>query len=562
MNIQTTIKKSIQEALKALDISVNEIFLEHPVDSKNGDYSTNVAMAEAKKLGMNPRELAEKIVEELNKNTIPNVEKIEIAGAGFINFYLTRNFFTESVKSISINDSFGKTNLLEGEKVMVEYTDPNPFKEFHIGHLMANTIGESIARIVEWNGAEVKRACYQGDKGIHVASTIWALLKDNLNDFDVKALGQAYAKGATAYKNDPEVKNEIDQLNTKIYEGSDENISKLYEKGRTISLEYFETLYKKLGTKFDFYFFEGQTGIRGKEIVMEFLKKGIFEVSDGAIVFKGENYNPSLHTRVFINSKGIPTYEAKDLGNALLKYETYPYTRSIIITGNEVNDYFRVMLEAMNQTYPQLAAHTTHLSHGMLRLPTGKMSSRTGDVITAESLLADIEDKVKEIVQNSGRTGDEKVTQKVAVAALKYSILKQATGKDIIFDFDKSVSFDGDSGPYLQYSYARACSIIDKANEQGISKEVDASPENTGEIEKLLYRFPEVIESALTDYAPQHIVTYLIEVSRAFNSYYSEHKIVDSADPTSSYKVALTMAFSIVLKNGLSVLGIQTPSTM
>jgi len=512
----------------------------------------------------NPKEIANKIADEISKNKPEYLEKVEVAGPGFINFYLSRNFFTNSISEINKEGkNFGKNENKKGEKVIVEYTDPNPFKEFHIGHLMSNTIGESISRIVEYSGAETKRACYQGDVGIHVAKTIWAMTKNNLSASDItpEILGKMYSFGSKSYEENEIIKKEIEEINKKIYE-KDPKFMVQYETGRKISLEYFEEIYKKLGTKFDFYFLESETGGFGKEVVEEHLEKGVFEKSDGAIVFRGEQHEPSLHTRVFVSSQGLPTYEAKELGLAKKKYEKYPYTTSIVVTGNEINDYFKVLLGAMKIVFPDLAEKTKHISHGMLRLPTGKMSSRTGDVITGESLLSDIGEKVVEKIKESNKAVlSEKLINEIAVGALKYSVLKQATGKDIIFDFDKSLSFEGDSGPYLQYSYARAQSIIEKAKEEGISIG-GVAPKEVSEVERMLCRFPEVVIRAQEEYSPQYISTYLIDTARAFNTYYAKTKIVDKEDKNSGYKVALTEAFANVIKNGLYLLGIQAPEKM
>jgi arginyl-tRNA synthetase len=595
--MEEKIKNLISIALKNLGIEVGEILLEHPIDLNMGDYSTNVAMALAKGEKENPRELAEKIVDELNKKLPEEVTKTE-AKNGFINFYLSPKFFAENIEEIlKERENFGKNSYYSGKKMMVEYTDPNPFKEFHIGHLMSNTIGESISRIIAASGAEVKRACYQGDIGLHVAKTVWAMKrsKEWPKDLSISFLGRMYALGAKAYTENEGDKKEIEEINKQIYGKDSEVYEKYYLPGREISLDYFETIYRRLGTKFDFYFFESETGELGKEIVEKNIGD-VFEKSEGAIVFKGENFHPSLHTRVFVNKEGLPTYEAKELGLAKIKYDKYPYTNSIVITGNEVNDYFRVLLEAMEHVFPDLAEKTKHLSHGMLRLPTGKMSSRTGEVITAESLLEIVSKKVVEKVKETNRSAvDASFINQVAVSALKYSILKQSIGGDIIFDFDKSISFEGNSGPYLQYSYARAKSILEKAKAEGIFPSLSSSspaslaqgfafrspdarsgtvpaqsskpaPGNTPstllDIERLLYRFPEVVLRSAKEFEPHYLVNYLTELARAFNAFYGNTKIVDKEDPTSLYKVALTEAFSIIMKNGLSLLGIETPEKM
>ena len=534
----------------------------HPKYIKNGDYSFFA-----------PAGKAEEFAKALRLTPFAQgdfLSKIEVAG-NFINIYLSKDFFSHSVKEIlDKKEKFGANDLLKKEKTIIEYTDPNPFKQFHIGHLMSNTIGEAISRITESNGAEVKRANYQGDVGIHVACAIWGIKNKGgiKNDGDIKEkakyLGECYTLGATTLKENENLKSEIQNINKKIYEKSDKELNEFYKWGKKVSLDYFEEMYQMLGTKFDFYFFESEVGDYGKNIVLEFLKKGIFEESDGAIVFRGENYDKRLHTRVFINSEGLPVYEAKELGLAKIKNDKYKYDKSIVITGNEINEYFRVILAAMKEVFPDLAQKTEHLSHGMLRLPTGKMSSRTGDVITAEALIEQVKEKILEKIKDREFPEQEKkeIAEVVAIGAIKYSILRQAIGGDIVFDFDKSISFDGDSGPYLQYACVRANSVLEKSA-QGRSAS-GGRPKNfeITELEKYLYRFPEVVERAGREYAPHYIVTFLIELASIFNSFYAKEKIIDENDPSSPYKIALTSATAYILHSGLHLLGIRVPERM
>lgn len=569
------IENWIKDVLSRSGIDSGSFSVEYPSLITNGDFSTNVAMVTAKSSGEKPFEMAEKIKKLLNENlaNIQEIDRIEVAMPGFINFFLKRDFFSDSVLFIAENSDFGKIDLLKNKKVIVEYTDPNPFKEFHIGHLMSNTIGESISRIYQYVGADVKRACYQGDVGLHVAKAILGI-KQNKSEIpnkedDIKIwakfLGKCYADGATLFEENDEVKEEIKKINKSVYERDDEDVNHFYDLGREKSLLYFEDIYKKLGTHFDFYFFESSSGPFGKEIVQEGLSRGIFEEGEeGAVVFRGEKYDPKLHTRVFINKEGLPTYEAKELGLSKIKYEKFPYEESIVITGNEINEYFKVLLCAMGQLFPELAEKTRHLSHGMLRLPEGKMSSRTGNVVTGESLLSLIGEKIEEKVKESGREDSatpEKIND-IAVSALKYSVLKQGIGKDIVFDFEKSLSFDGDSGPYLLYSHARARSIIEKAESLGIDKKEIVLPNETFEIEKYLYRFPDMIKKAYEEKAPHVVLVYLVEMAREFNSFYGNFQIVDPEDTSSSYKVSVTRAFANIIKNGLYVLGIKAPERM
>jgi len=569
--IKEKLEKTIKEILERLSISPVEISLEHPEEISHGDYSSNVALAYAKKFGMSPMDLAKRVTEKLKFENLPEIEKVEIAGPGFINIFLSKKFFAESVSEIGkAGKAFGRNGDLSGKKVILDYTDPNPFKEFHIGHLMSNAIGEALSRIIEFRGAEVKRVCYQGDVGLHVAKTMWGILlnkkdfpkeKDSLSS-RIKFLGSSYSLGSEKYENDEVAKKEIIELNKKIFDRTDKEINKIYDLGKKWSLEHFAEIYKKLDTNFDYFIFESETGPVGQKIVEEGFQKGIFEKSDGAIVYRGDKRG--LHIRVFINSEGLPTYEAKDLGLAKIKYEKYPYDLSVVVTGNEINDYFKVMLSAMGEMYPELSVKTKHVGHGMLRLPTGKMSSRTGKVITGESLLSKTEEMVLDKVKDRELSPGEKkeIAGEVSVGAIKYSILRQSIGSDIIYDFDKSISFEGDSGPYLQYSYTRAKSILDKAKGEGVKSSVKVSAEEVGILEKYLYRFPEIVKRAGEEYEPHHISTYLMELSSAFNAYYANNKIVDKNDKFSSYKVALTEAFTVVMKNGLWLLGIKAPEKM
>ena len=544
-----TIRESIETALGKLKIEPVSFTVEHPSDVSHGDYATNVALVAAKQRGEDPRELAEKVVVALRQAQGDlTLEKVEVAGPGFINFHLAPAFFSQTLAKIGrAGVDFGRNERLVGQKVLVEYTDPNPFKEFHIGHLMSNAIGESISRLIAFSGAEVRRANYQGDVGVHVAKAIWGKRKEPSAPW-----GKAYALGAQAYE---EHKEEIDALNKKIYERSDEEINELYDDGRKETLEEFEALYAALGTKFDEYFFESEAASAGGALVRSRLGE-VFAESEGAVVFPEERSN--LHTRVFLNSQGLPTYEAKELALAKLKYERYPYEKSIVITGNEINEYFKVVHRAMELVYPELAAKTEHLSHGMLRLLSGKMSSRTGDVITARSLI----DEVKERVLTRMEEPDERVATQVAVGAIKYMILKQTPGKNIIFDVEQSLSLEGDSGPYLQYTYVRALSVLKKAQKDDVRPTTDGQRPEVSLVEQLLYRFPEVVLEASREYSPHKVVHFLTSLAGAFNASYAREKIVDGGDATSPYKVALTSATATVLGNGLSLLGIATPERM
>ncbi|MBI2610586.1 arginine--tRNA ligase [Candidatus Kaiserbacteria bacterium] len=562
MQIAQNIKDAVKRAVAAVGVDVAEIQLEHPADLKNGDYSSGVALRYARHAGKKPKELAEKIVGKIGK--VEGIEKIEVADAGFLNFYLASSVLANAVEQAHSEGSWGRNDTNKGKKVMVEYTDPNPFKEFHIGHLMSNAIGESVARLIEYTGAEVRRANYQGDVGPHVAKAIWGyrnmpneVKKRSPNpwekNFELSQWGIAYQFGSARYEEpDGVAKKEIDGINEKIYEKSDSEINSLYDQGRDVSLKHFEEIYKILGTKFDHYFFESEAAPEGMRIIRANPK--VFVQSEGAIVYHGP------HTRVFITSKGLPTYETKELGLALMKAKGFPFDLSISVTAHEQSGYFEVVLDAMKKVLSELAPKIKHISHGMMRLASGKMSSRTGDVITGESLLYELEEAAKGRAKESRAEDPEKLSRDIAVGAIKYQILKQASGKDIIFDRDRALSLEGDSGPYLQYAHARAHGVVEKAREQNVSPQVDKNAEPT-ELSRLLHRFPEAVEYAARELEPHLLTNYLLEFASTFNHWYANEQILDGT-PSAAHKVALTDAVRATLKNGLWLLGIPAPEKM
>jgi len=607
--MQKEIKKLIQKLVET-DV---DFVVEHPADLSHGDYSTNIAMVLAKKLEKNPRELAEDIVKKIESkissdqsNQIEEpfdlIDRVEIAGPGFINFYLKSEFFVREIqKIIHLENNFGRNKRLEGKTIFMDYTDPNPFKQFHIGHLMSNAIGESIARIFEWNGATVKRLCYGGDVGPHVAKTIWGMKQmreafphdtDSLTD-KTKFLGDAYVLGDKAYKASEKgdtldgvpdgAKAEIDEINKRVYqlfddtkENDDPDVEVYFQKGKTWSLQHFDEIYHKLGTNFDMQIFESTTFPIGEKIIRD-NTPGVFELSEGAIIYRGED--EGLHTRVFVNSLGLPTYESKDIGLAHYKDTKVSdklgeYKASVIITANEQKEYFKVVLSALSKISPEIALKTKHFSHGMMKFAEGKMSSRKGNLVTGESLLDDVEEMVGEKIadRDFDLEAAEKVKQEIAVSAIKYSILKNAIGRDIVFDPKTSISFEGDSGPYLQYTYTRAKSVVEKANNQKIkvvdilknengSLKFDLSEYDMSSLEKKIYRFPEVVENSYREFAPQQIVTFATEIASDFNTFYANTQILDGGE-LEEYKVAIAKATMYTLQNAMTILGIKAPERM
>ena len=564
--IRDELARAIASALAKLGIPDVEVELEHPADLSHGDYSTNVAMAAARRAQLNPKVLAERLVAELG--AIDEVEKIEVAGNGFINFYLSRDFYTRATNGvIEKGDAWGRNESLKGKRIMIDHTQPNPFKPFHIGHLISNATGESLARILEASGASVTKVNYQGDIGLHVAKCLWAIQKEGTDTDDILAIGNAYVTGSKAYEDDQTAKAEIDAVNKKLYERSDTRLNELYEKGRKTSLKHFDDIYTTLGSAFDRLYFESETVELGMKAIERGLMEGILEKSDGATVFKGES--EGLNTRVFVNSAGIPTYEGKELGLIELKRKEFPFDVALTSTAVEQKNFFEVVTRVAEKLWPEMKGKYVHIAFGMMLLSTGKMSSRKGNVVTGESLIDDMRshtfEKMKERELSEGEKRD--VADIVAVAAIKYAILKQSRIKNIIFGPEASLSFEGDSGPYLQYAYVRAHAVLRKAADVGIRTETlrgsrESVPGDVSVLERILYRFPEVVLRARVEFEPHYITTYLTTLAGAFNSWYANEKIVDASDPNSPYKVALTQAFATTMKNGLWHIGIRAPEKM
>lgn len=559
--MEARVRKAITEALESLGVSKCDFVVEHPADMSHGDYATNAALSAAKHLVKNPREFATELMAAL-QGQIPHVEKIETAGPGFINFHLARDFFVEKITSAnSAGNAWGTNDSYKGKKVMIEYTDPNPFKELHIGHLVPNALGESLACLFEAAGAEVRRVTFQGDVGMHVAKGIWALKKEGVAPMAItpEILGRAYATGASAFESDEAIVSEIKALNKAIYERTDAEVNVLYDEGKKVSLAYFEKAYAILGTRFDHYFFESVTGPIGKELVLAHVGD-VFEKSEGAIIYRGETRG--LHTRVFINAAGIPTYEAKDLGLVEAKHAWWPFDLSITVTGTEQREYFKVVAKAVGEVLPSLSGRIELVPNGMLRLSEGKMSSRTGNVIPAIQFIDEVQERIIAVMSAREVADKERIASDVAVGAIKYAILRSASGKDTVFDMQASISFEGDSGPYLQYTYARAGTVLEKARSLGIQSDTTHAPEAPYLIERLVYQYPEVVLRATLEREPHYVATFLIELASAFNSFYAAERIADTDDTYAPYKVALTDAVRLTLKNGLALIGIKAPEAM
>ncbi len=560
--MEETLTTAIRNALIGMGAGDVLFALEWPSDLAHGDFATNAALAAAKALNRSPRDIAEELAETLRTALGETVARVEAAGPGFVNITLAHATVSGALDAARVGaGSWGTGNARAGERVAFEYSCPNPFKEMHAGHLMSTVIGEAGARLLENQGARVMRDTYGGDVGPHVAKTLWALnRKGVIEPSTAKEIGDAYAQGSRAYEESEDAKAEIDALNTMLYgalakeqqERTEEERSLLetWRHGRDVSLAAHAVVWDALGTHFDYVLHESETTPIGKAVVLEALQKGVFIESEGAVIYDGESRG--LHTLVFLTSRGNPTYEAKDIGLAYLKEERLgPLDHSYITTAGEQSGHFAVFLAALGEIAPELAQRTVHVPHGFLRLSTGKMSSRDGNVVTAAALIEDIIKKASE------KNEDPLVARAVAVGAIKYMILRQAPGGDIVFDPEKSLSLDGDSGPYLQYALVRAKSVLAQSD---ITPDTKDAPNTLYLLERMLMRFPEVTRRAEAQRAPQQVTQYLTQLAGEWNSFYAQERI--RGGEHEAYKLAIASAFIVTMENGLGLLGIPVPERM
>ena len=508
-----TITQHIEKAMSNLGYADVPVQVSYP-EMQFGDMATSVAFALAKKEGKPVDEVAASIAKELEKvDSIASAKVVK----GFVNITLTDTALLDDVRARASGE-YTYTPLVK-ERIAVEYTDPNPFKEFHIGHMMTNSIGESFARIAELLGAEVVRMNYQGDVGLHVAKAVWGLQKQNAA-ITAKSLGEAYAAGATAYDTDEEAKKEIQDINAHLYNKDDTQLNELYDKGKKVSLEAFEEIYAMLGTAFDAYYFESDTGKVGLQTIAA--HSNIFEESEGATVYKGEQ--DGLHTRVFITGKGLPTYEAKEIGLTVTKQKEYPNHTFYVVTANEIIGMMKVVNAVIKKIDSALAEKVIHIPHGILKLSTGKMSSRTGDVVKVTDMLDEVADVVKQQAQK--HTLPEETVRHIALASVRFSILQQASDRDVVFDMQKATSFEGDTGPYLQYSLVRAYNILKEADAG------NAEPYMYRPIVTLLHQFDAALEKSYRTKSSHHLTQFLLTLAHEWNSFYAKEKVLQQEGHT------------------------------
>jgi len=567
--IKDDILKNYRIGLEKIGVKNPDDNLETPSNPNFGDYAGTAPLKYAKLLKINPYNLAIKL-----KDSIPMSDSIsvKVIKPGFINFTISQSYLIKQVQMITTDKiKFLPFSLGKNKKVIIEFAHPNTHKLFHIGHLRNISTGESIVRLLETSGNKVIRANYQGDVGLHIAKCLWSLSKEIQKKGDqffnkmtadekMSLISHHYTEGTRAYEENEQAKKEIIVINKMIYEQSPK-IMDLLKETRKWSLDYFDEIYKRVNSHFDRLFFESEFSKPGLEIVNNALKQGILEKSQGAIVFNGKKYG--LDTRVFVNSIGLPTYEGKELALAEKEFSEFgEVDKCVHVVTPEQTSFFKVTFkveELLNEK--KFKDKQYHLVYEWVKLKTGKMSSREGNIVESNWLL----DQIKQKILKQFKC-DNKTAEVLALASVKYSFLKNSTQSIIAFDLEESISIEGNSAPYLIYTFVRCQSVLKKAqNNKNLSLSADDEIKINDQESKLLRafcQFPEVVREATVKYSPNFVANYLYDLASQFNLFYQKCPILKAEEKNMELRLLITQATAQIIKNGLYLLGIETVDKM
>ena len=540
--------------------------VEHPADESHGDYATNVAMM----MNGNPRELAQNLAEELKKSDVlgevVDLPRIEVAGPGFVNFWLKEEWLVGEMKSIlDQKKNYGTNKTGKGKLAIVEYSSPNIAKPFTIGHLRSTVIGDAIANLLEANGWKVLRDNHLGDWGTQFGKQICAIKhwgdidKIAKSEYPVKELVALYVKFHEEAQKDPTLEDEARVWFKKLEDG-DKEARELWQKCIDWSWVEFSKIYDLLKIKHSTEFNQGR-GLgesffedKMEVVITELEKKKLLGIGkDGAklVFFEGDKLPPMM----IIKKDGASLYATRDLATDKYRLEKYKPDLVVNEVGAEQSLYFRQLYEIERMLGWYKDGQRVHVGHGMFRFKEGKMSTRKGNVIWLEEVLTEAVKRAATL----GKGGKNDVSQKVGIGALKWNDLRGDPKRDIVFDWDEVLNMQGNSGPYIQYTYARAKSILGKAkNKKTTLKMVLNEDENN--ILRTLYRYPEVVVETIKNFTPQVVATYLFGLAQRFNSFYNLNKVIGGENE--GFRLELVSACSQVLKNGLSLLGIETVEKM
>lgn len=542
-------ERVISDVIKTLYDIDQQVALTRP-EPQFGDYASNVALQLAKQVGDNPRRVAERIAEKLAETG--EYETVSVAGPGFINIRLKAEDLLALTRKYPTPTRAGKTEV-------IETNNPNPFKPMHIGHAYNAVLADTMANLLAVSGADVKRVSYHGDVGAHVGKSMWALLRycdgdaskleaiseNERNEF----MGKMYAEGAKAARDDETAKAEIEELAKQSFKREDSLYAKVYDIVFDWSFREIDKTVARLGNvQIERRYFESEADPIGVEAVRNNVPN-VFQESGGALVFEGSKHGG--FDNVFVGSNGQGLYAARDLGLIQLKVKDYPdMNESIIVTGSEQAAYFKTVTAAAELALPELKGKIKNYPTGLVKLSTGKMSSRTGDVVTIGWLF----DEFSKAIEARGGEADEEIV----AGALRYQFLKVKIGSDVIFDVNEAVSLTGNTGSYLQYAHARASRILEKV-EGSFAMPAEVRSEDRALVRKM-GEYHEIIELATRSLEPHHICTYLFELAQEFNRYYEVNQVIGS--DWELHRTGLVALYADILRAGLAVLGIHAPEKM
>ena len=558
--------------LETLDenVDINDIYnkIEVPKDKKNGDFSYPCFNL-AKILKNSPVNIANKIKEKIVLNDA--ISKVEVVN-GFLNFYLNSNNVVENILKniLTKNSEYGKMNIGNGKNIVFDYSSPNIAKPFHLGHFRNTVIGHALYNIYKELGYNTIGINYIGDWGRQFGLLIegYKLFKDEY-DFSnnvLEVLSDIYVRISALAKEDENVMNKARE-NFKELENGNEEYYKLWKFFREVSLKEYDRIYDILGVKFDSYNGEAFYNDKMDVVIDTLTKKNVLKESRGAkVVEVGDNMPPCI----VLKSNGSTIYATRDLAAIIYRAKTYDFEKAIYVTGSEQILHFKQVFEVAKYLVEEkYQKGLVHVPYGLVRLKTGKMSSREGTVIYIKDLINDAINKSKEILINKNKEVEdiEILSKQIGVGALVFNYLKSNKLKDILFDLDETLRFDGETGPYIQYTYVRTKSILEKSGYvesdfENIKLDLLTNSEEI-ELVKKLGEFENIIKRAAQDFEPSIIAKYLIDISSLFSKFYNNIKVLETNnEDLKKARVALVYSTGIVIKNGLNILGIETPSKM
>ncbi len=552
---------------KEVSVDVDKL-LEVPPKPEMGDFAFP-CFALAKEIKKAPPEVAKELASKIK--TDDTVVKV-IALGPYVNFFISPEKYSEAVlKEVSEKkDKYGSSKP-QDKTVMVEFSQPNPFKAFHVGHLRGTVLGESLSRVLIFSGKKVIQANYMGDTGAHIGKWLWCYNKfhkgEKPPEKDREAwIASIYVEAVQKTTDNEKNEKEAREINFSLENNLDPNLAELWKEGKQWSMEAFYKIYEDLDANFEVFHFESEMEKLGREIVQKLIEKGIAKESEGVPIMDLEEHG--LGVWVLLREDGTTLYSAKDLALAKVKFDEYDIDKSIYVVGNAQALHLRQLFKTLELMGFEHASKCHHLSFDEVRLPEGRMSSRTGKNLLYKDIKKDIlKYAIKETKKRHQDWDDEKVNKSafaIALAALKFGMIVQDTNKKIVFDSKKALDFEGETGPYLQYTHARACSILRKSG-VSISTDVDFS-QLSGQLEKelmvLLNRFNGVVDEAANNYRSLAVARYAIELAQKFNEFYHTHQCIVDDENVKMARLLLVDAVRQVLHNALYLLTLKAPEQM